>query len=196
MINSRFYLIVDHTDWLKRLLPLGVKLVQLRIKDKATDVVAQQIEKAKALCEQYGAQLIVNDYWRIAIDKRCDFVHLGQEDLEAADVELIKQSGLKLGISTHSQSELDYAMSFKPDYIALGPIYETKLKKMKYDPQGLDELTQWKQQIGDTPLVAIGGMTPERARLSLNAGADSVAVVTDILLNPSPELRTQEWLKI
>ena len=193
---SPFYLIVDHVDWLKRLLPLGVKLVQLRIKNQDLNFVSRQIKDAKALCEHYQVQLIVNDFWELAIEHQCDYIHLGQEDLGSADVERIKKNDIQIGISTHSVTELERALRFNPDYIALGPVYETKLKKMAFDPQGLDKVTQWKEQLNDLPLVAIGGMTPERAKLSLAAGADSVAVVTDILLNENPESRTKEWLEI
>lgn len=191
-----FYLIVDHVDWFKRLLPVGVKLIQLRVKDQPVDVIRQHIIEAKALCQQYDAQLVVNDYWQLAIELGCDYVHLGQEDLDVADIAAIKAKGIRLGISTHSQEELERALSFEPDYIALGPIYETILKAMKFGPQGIDKIPEWKKQLGDMPLVAIGGMNPERGELAYTAGADSVAVVTDVLLNDDPELRCQEWLSL
>ena len=134
---DRFYLIADAAHWLARLLPCGVKLVQLRVKDKSEDEIAREIVEAKRLCAEYGAQLIVNDYWQAAIDAGCDYVHLGQEDLAAADVYAIKRAGLKLGISTHTHAELEVALRAKPDYVALGPIYPTILKEMRFAPQGL-----------------------------------------------------------
>ncbi|SER40172.1 thiamine-phosphate diphosphorylase [Faunimonas pinastri] len=191
---DRFYLIVDSTEWLHRLLPQGVRLVQLRIKNKPEDVLRTEIAEARALCEDAGAQLIVNDYWQIAIEEGCDFVHLGQEDLDDADVEVIRQAGIRLGVSTHDDTELDRALSVQPDYIALGPVFPTILKKMAWAPQGIDRVREWKRRIGDVPLVAIGGLTPERAGQVLGAGADSAAVVTDILLNADPEARTREWV--
>lgn len=191
---NRFYPIFDNTDWLTRLLPLGIKLVQLRIKDKSDDETRAEIIKGKALCEQYGAQLIVNDYWQIAIDEKCDFIHLGQEDLDVADIKAIRAAGIKIGLSTHDNDELDRALSYKPEYLALGPVYPTILKKMKWTEQGLDKVTEWKKLVGDTPLVAIGGMNVERAQGAFDAGADIVSAVTDITLNDDPEARIKQWI--
>lgn len=195
MTLPRFYPIFDDLRWLERLLPLGVKLVQLRIKDTPTDVVRDTVIKAKALCRAQGAILVINDYWQIAIDAGCDWVHLGQEDLDDADIAAIRRADLKLGLSTHDRAELDRAMSLAPDYVALGPVYPTILKKMKWHQQGLERLTEWKAVIGDTPLVAIGGMSVERAAGAIEAGADCVAAVTDITLNDDPEERVRQWLE-
>lgn len=189
-----FYLIVDSVEWLRRLLPCGVKLVQLRVKDAPEARLAAEIAAAKRLCAEHGAQLIVNDYWRLAIELGCDFVHLGQEDLAGADLSAIGRAGLRLGISSHDEGELATALAAKPDYVALGPVFPTLLKKMPWAPQGLEKLGLWRQKIGDLPLVAIGGLTPERAADCLRAGADSAAVVTDITLNPDPEARTRQWI--
>ena len=180
--------------WLERLLPRGVKLVQLRVKDRAEPDLRREISTAKALCEAYGAQLIVNDYWHIALDLGCDFVHLGQGDLDDADTAAIRRAGVKLGLSTHDEAELERALALDPDYIALGPIYPTILKQMPWAPQGLERITAWKQKIGTIPLVAIGGLTVERAPGVIEAGADTLAVVTDISLNVDPERRTKQWL--
>ncbi|HEX3983776.1 MAG TPA: thiamine phosphate synthase [Acidisoma sp.] len=194
MTLDPFYLIVDDASWLGRLLPLGVKLVQLRIKEKREDVLRAQIGMARDLCAQVGAVLVVNDYWRIAIDEGCDFIHLGQEDLETADLAAIRRHGLRLGVSTHDEGELDRALAVAPDYVALGPVFPTILKKMPWAPQGVPRVTAWKRAVGAVPLVAIGGLTPGRGRAVLDAGADSAAVVTDVLLNADPEARAAEWL--
>ena len=77
--------------------------------------------------------------------------------------------------------------------MALGPVWPTLLKQMPWAPQGLEKVAEWKRRIGAVPLVAIGGLTPERARAALAAGADSAAVVTDVLLSPDPEARVREW---
>ena len=191
---DRFYPIFDNTDWLTRLLPFGIKLVQLRIKDKSDEETRAEIIKGKALCEQFGAQLIVNDYWQIAIDEKCDFIHLGQEDLDVADIKAIRAAGIKIGLSTHDNDELDRALSYEPEYLALGPVYPTILKKMKWTEQGLDKVTEWKKLVGDTPLVAIGGMSVERAQGAFDAGADIVSAVTDITLNDDPEARIKQWI--
>jgi thiamine-phosphate pyrophosphorylase len=191
-----FYPIVDSLDWLERLLPQGARLVQLRIKDAGEAELRATVAAAKQLCARAGAQLVVNDYWRLAIDLACDFVHLGQEDLLTADLAAIRRAGLKLGLSTHDEAELETALAASPDYVALGPIFPTLLKKMPWAPQGLERIGVWKRKIGDLPLVAIGGLTPERGVEALRAGADSVAVVTDITLNADPEGRAREWVAV
>lgn len=188
-----FYPVLPDLDWLERLVPLGVKTVQLRLKDASAEEIRRQVAASLTLCEAHDCQLIVNDYWRAAIDLGADYIHLGQEDLAAADLDAIMGAGLKLGISTHSHEELRIALEAGPDYVALGPVYETKLKKMKWAPQGLERVREWKSLIG-CPLVAIGGITVERAPDVLAAGADSLAVVTDIVTHADPERRVTEWL--
>ncbi|TJX00150.1 MAG: thiamine phosphate synthase [Mesorhizobium sp.] len=190
-----FYLIVDSAAWIERLAPLGVRLVQLRVKNLAEAALRAEIRKAKALCARYKCQLIINDFWRLAIEEDCDFIHLGQEDLQAADLTRIRAAGLRLGLSTHDHLELETALAARPDYIALGPVYPTILKQMKWAPQGLERLGEWKRQIAPTPLVAIGGLNPGRLEGVFGAGADSAAVVTDITLDADPEARTREWIE-
>lgn len=192
---DRFYPIFDDVAWLERMLPLGVKLVQLRIKDRDETTLRVQITRAKALCDAAGAVLVVNDYWQLAVELGCDWVHLGQEDLDDADITAIRAAGLKLGVSTHDIDELNRAMALAPDYVALGPVYPTILKKMKWHQQGLDRVTEWKKRVGDTPLVAIGGMSVARAPGAFEAGADIVAAVTDITLNDDPEARVRAWIE-
>lgn len=191
----RFYPVLPDLSWLERLVPLGVKTVQLRLKDAGPREINRQIEASIKLCAAHDCQLIVNDYWQEAIALGADYIHLGQEDLAGADLDAIKAAGMKLGISTHSHEELEIALDAKPDYVALGPVYETKLKKMKWAPQGLDRVTEWKSLIS-VPLVAIAGITVERAPDVLAAGADSLAVVTDIITHANPESRVREWLEV
>ena len=192
---DRFYPIVDSTEWLELMLPLGVRLVQLRIKSEDEDLLSEEIATAKDMCADHGAQLIVNDHWEVAIEEGCDFIHLGQEDLDDADLEAIRGAGLKLGVSTHDHAELERALAIDPDYIALGPVWPTILKQMRWQEQGLERVTEWKDMIGGIPLCAIGGLTPERALMAFDAGADIAAVVTDITMNGDPEGRTREWLE-
>ena len=194
MTLDKFYPIVDSADWVRRLVGAGAKLIQLRVKEASDGDVTAEIEGSMIACDAADAQLIVNDYWQAAIEAGCDFVHLGQGDLDTADVKAIRRAGIRLGISTHDHAELDRALSFDPDYVALGPIYETLLKEMPWDPQGLDRIGEWKKIVGDKPLVAIGGLTLERALLCLKAGADSAAVVTDIVRAANPEARAKEWI--
>jgi len=190
-----FYVIVDSAAWIARLLPCGVRLVQLRIKDQPDANVRAEIKEAKALCERHGAQLVVNDYWQLAIDTGCTFIHLGQGDLDTADLAAIRRAGARFGISTHDEAELFRALETEPDYIALGPIYPTILKAMAFPPQGLPRLKEWKTKIGRLPLVGIGGITLGRVAGVLEAGADSAAVVTDITRNADPEQRARDWVK-
>lgn len=190
-----FYLIVGDADWIERLVPLGVNLVQLRAKDKSEPILRAEIRRARDICAAHGCQLVVNDYWRLAIEEDCDFVHLGKEDLHDADIPAIRAAGLKLGLSTHDEVELETALAAQPDYVALGPIWPTVLKKMKWAPQGLERLRDWKTRVAPLPLVAIGGLNVDRLEDVFSHGADSAAVVTDITLNSDPEQHTREWIR-
>lgn len=196
MTLPRIYPIVDSAEWMKRLLPLGVRLIQLRIKEGSPTAIGQEIRHSKSLCTHWGAQLIVNDYWHLALEEGCDFVHLGQGDLDSADVAALRKAGMKIGISTHDQAELERALAYTPDYVALGPIYPTLLKVMPWSPQGLQRISEWKLRIGAIPLVAIGGLTPERLPGVFSHGADVAAVVTDIAKSPHPEARMRQWLAV
>jgi thiamine-phosphate pyrophosphorylase len=140
--------------------------------------------------------LIVNDYWQLAVAEGCDFVHLGQGDLDTADVPALRKADVRIGISTHSHEELERALALAPDYVALGPVYPTVLKVMPWAPQGLERITEWKRRVGDIPLVAIGGLTVERLPGVFGAGADIAAVVNDIVSNRDPEGRAREWLAV
>jgi len=196
MILPRVYPIVDSAAWVRRLAALGVRLVQLRIKERPPEQVAAEVRAAHAYCRAHGVQLIVNDYWQIALESGCDFVHLGQGDLAAADLPALRRAGVRVGISTHDEAELERALAASPDYVALGPVYPTLLKVMPWQPQGLPRLREWKRRIGVLPLVAIGGLTLERLPGVFAAGADVAAVVTDIVRATDPEGRTREWLAL
>ncbi len=192
---ARVYPIVDSAEWVGRLLPCGVRLIQLRIKDRP-EALRAQIRAARTQCARAGAQLVVNDYWQLALEEGCDFVHLGQSDLDTADIAALRRAGVRLGISTHDERELERALALEPDYIALGPIYPTLLKAMPFPPQGVARIGTWKGRIGARALVAIGGLTLERLPGVLAAGADSAAVVTDIVRNPDPEARMRAWVRV
>jgi thiamine-phosphate pyrophosphorylase len=190
----RVYPIVESAAWVARLAPIGVRLVQLRIKERTAAQLRTEIRAARALCAAAGMQLIVNDYWEAALAEGCDFVHLGQGDLAGADLAALRRAGVRLGVSTHDDAELERALAARPDYVALGPIYPTLLKVMPWQPQGLARLSEWKRRIGSLPLVAIGGLTLERLPGVFAAGADVAAVVTDIVRHASPEERARAWL--
>jgi len=190
----RVYPVVESASWVERLVSLGVRLVQLRIKDRSENELRSEIRDAKKFCEQADAQLIVNDYWQLAMAEQCDFVHLGQGDVQTADLPALRKAGVRVGISTHDHVELENALALEPEYVALGPIYPTMLKVMPWAPQGLERITEWKRRIGSIPLVAIGGLNVERLPGVFAAGADVAAVVSDIVRNPDPQARTLEWL--
>jgi thiamine-phosphate pyrophosphorylase len=191
---ARVYPIVDSAAWVKRFAPLGVRLVQLRIKEQPQEILRTEIRAARACCASTGMQLIINDHWQLALEAGCDFVHLGQGDLDSADVPALRRAGVRLGVSTHDEGELARALSLQPDYVALGPIYPTLLKVMPWPPQGLERITEWKRRVGTIPLVAIGGLTLERLPGVFAAGADVAAVVTDIVRHLNPEARARQWL--
>ena len=113
-------------------------------------MLRREIRAAKRICGRTGAQLIVNDYWQLALDESCDFVHLGQGDLDTADIQALRKAHVRIGISTHDHAELERALALHPDYIALGPIYPTVLKQMPWAPQGLERITEWKRRIGNS----------------------------------------------
>jgi thiamine-phosphate pyrophosphorylase len=195
MSLPRVYPIVADAAWVRRLLALGVRLVQLRVKQQPEAQTRAQVCAARDACRACGAQLIVNDHWQLALEEGCDFVHLGQGDLEGADVPALRRAGIKIGISTHADYELERALSVSADYVALGPIYPTLLKVMPWQPQGLERIGDWKRRIGALPLIAIGGLTLERLPAVFAAGADVAAVVTDIVCAAQPEERTRAWLR-
>jgi thiamine-phosphate pyrophosphorylase len=194
MSLPRVYPIVDSAAWVRRLTALGVRLIQLRIKDQPPAALLGEIRAAHSYCAAAGAQLIVNDHWRLALEAGCDFVHLGQGDLDDADLPALRRAGVRVGISTHDDQELQRALALEPDYVALGPIYPTLLKVMPWAPQGLSRIGEWKRRVGAVPLVAIGGLTLERLAGVLAAGADVAAVVTDIVRAANPDARMRQWL--
>ena len=156
----------------------------------------QTVIDALEVIKGTSAKLVVNDYWRAAIIGGAKHLHLGQEDLAVADVRAIRAAGLSLGISTHDDDELRNALRFEPDYVALGPIFPTTLKSMRFAPQGIAKITEWKKRIGKIPLVAIGGIKLEQASEIFAAGADSIAVVSDVTQNPDPDARVRAWLEV
>ena len=193
---DRFYPVVDSVAWVARLALLGVGTIQLRAKNLSDADALQTVKDALEVIKGTAARLVVNDYWRVAIAAGAKHLHLGQEDLAKADVAAIRDAGLTLGISTHDDAELETALRAKPDYVALGPIFPTTLKSMRFAPQGIPKITEWKKRVGDLPLVAIGGIKLEHAPEIFAAGADSIAVVSDVTQNADPDKRVRAWLKL
>jgi thiamine-phosphate pyrophosphorylase len=191
---DRFYPVVDSVAWVARLTALGVGTVQLRAKDLDDSQALQLVADALAVTAGTPTKLVVNDYWRAAVVAGAKHLHLGQEDLADADLKAIRDAGLTLGLSTHDDEELENALRAAPDYIALGPIFPTTLKSMRFAPQGIPKITEWKKRIGKIPLVAIGGIKLEQAAAIFAAGADSIAVVSDVTQNADPDARVRAWL--
>lgn len=190
-----FYPVVDSVAWVRRLAGLGVGTVQIRAKDLDPATALALVGDALKAVAGTPTRLVVNDYWQAAIDAGAEHLHLGQEDLAEADLAAIRRAGLTLGVSTHDEAELDAALAARPDYVALGPIYFTTLKAMRFAPQGGERIGVWKRRVGALPLVAIGGITLERAPGIVAAGADSIAVVSDVTQNPDPDARVRAWLE-
>jgi thiamine-phosphate pyrophosphorylase len=191
---DRFYPVVDSVAWVARLTKLGVGTIQLRAKNLNDADALAIVREGLAATRGTATKLVVNDYWRAAIEAQAKHLHLGQEDLADADLVAIRKAGLLLGISTHDDEELATALRAKPDYVALGPIFFTTLKSMRFAPQGIAKITEWKKRVGPIPLVAIGGIKFEHAADIFAAGADSIAVVSDVTQNADPDARVRQWL--
>ena len=174
------YPVVDDVSWIITVLSLGVKTVQLRIKNPEQADIEEQIIKAIELGRQYDAQVFINDYWQLAIKHKAFGIHLGQEDIEIADLQAISDAGICLGVSTHDDSELLKVKALNPSYLALGHIFPTPTKDMPSQPQGLVNLAKNQQLAGGTPTVAIGGIDLTVAEQVWQTGVDSIAVVRAI----------------
>jgi thiamine-phosphate diphosphorylase len=190
------YPVVDSVMWVERLLEAGVRTIQLRIKDKRDEEIEADIVAAIGLGHKFHARLFINDYWRLAIKHQAYGVHLGQEDLETTDLNAIREAGLRLGVSTHDDMEIDVALAVKPSYIALGHVFPTQTKQMPSAPQGLMQLTGHIERLSDYPTVAIGGISIERTPAVLATGVGSVAVVSAITQAPDWQLATAQLLEM
>lgn len=173
------YAVVDSAEWIFRLLDFGVRTLQLRVKRPDAPGLSDDIRRCVEACRAAGAQFFVNDHWRLAIEHGAYGVHLGQEDLETADLQAIRDAGLRLGLSTHSYWEVCRAWGLRPSYIACGPIHATASKDMPWIPQGEGNLAYWSQLL-DLPVVGIAGMDAPRVREAARCGAASAAVISAI----------------
>ena len=190
------YPVVDSVMWIERLLEAGVRTIQLRIKNKRDSEVEADIVAAIALGRRYNARLFINDYWQLAVKHRAWGVHLGQEDLDTADLSAIRAAGLRLGVSTHDDMEIDIALAARPSCIALGHVFPTQTKQMPSAPQGLTQLARHIERLADYPTVAIGGISLERVPEVLATGVGSVAVVSAITQAPDWRAATAQLLKM
>ncbi|MCD3647825.1 thiamine phosphate synthase [Escherichia coli] len=190
------YPVVDSVQWIERLLDAGVRTLQLRIKDRRDEEVEADVVAAIALGRRYNARLFINDYWRLAIKHQAYGVHLGQEDLQATDLNAIRAAGLRLGVSTHDDMEIDVALAARPSYIALGHVFPTQTKQMPSAPQGLEQLPRHVERLADYPTVAIGGVSLARAPAVIATGVGSIAVVSAITQAADWRLATAQLLEI
>lgn len=197
-----FYPVVPTADWVVRLLGWGVRTVQLRTKaaDHTAEHIALQVKAAvEAGRAVPGAQVFINDHWQLALAAGAYGVHLGQEDLDIADIDALRAAGVRLGLSTHAPAELARAHAVAPSYLAIGPIYPTTLKVMPYEPVGLERLKVWSPQAAPYPVVAIGGISLERlpgVLACLSGKHDGVAVVSAVTLAPNPQQAALEGLRL
>ena len=185
-----FYPVVPTADWVKRLLGWGVRTIQLRIKSAdhiPADIAVQVMAAVEAGKAVPGAQVFINDHWQLALAADAYGVHLGQEDLDTADIKALREAGLRLGLSTHTRAELARAREVQPSYLAIGPIYPTTLKVMPYEPVGLARLAHWIKSAAPYPVVAIGGISLDRMPGVLACGVDGVAVVSAVTLAANPQ---------
>ncbi|MCI1900744.1 MAG: thiamine phosphate synthase [Enterobacter sp.] len=190
------YPVVDSVEWIARLLNAGVKTLQLRIKDKTDAEVEGEVLTAIELGRRFDARLFINDYWQLAIKHQAYGVHLGQEDLETTDFNAIRHAGLRLGVSTHDDMEIDIALAARPSYIALGHVFPTQTKQMPSSPQGLEQLARHIERLADYPTVAIGGISLDRAPAVLKTGVGSIAVVSAITQAADWQAATAQLLKL
>lgn len=190
------YPVVDSVEWIERLLKAGVKTLQLRIKDKRDEEVESDVIAAIELGRRFDARLFINDYWQLAIKHQAYGVHLGQEDLETTDLSAIREAGLRLGVSTHDDMEIDVALAARPSYIALGHVFPTQTKQMPSAPQGLAQLARHIARLGDYPTVAIGGISLARAPAVLETGVGSIAVVSAITQAADWRAATEQLLQL
>jgi len=190
------YPVVDSVEWIERLLKAGVKTLQLRIKDKRDEEVESDVIAAIELGRRFDARLFINDYWQLAIKHQAYGVHLGQEDLETTDLSAIREAGLRLGVSTHDDMEIDVALAARPSYIALGHVFPTQTKQMPSAPQGLAQLARHIARLGDYPTVAIGGISLARAPAVLETGVGSIAVVSAITQAADWQAATEQLLQL
>lgn len=194
--RSGLYPVVDSVQWIERLLDAGVRTLQLRIKDRRDEEVEADVVAAIALGRRYNARLFINAYWRLAIKHQAYGVHLGQEDLQATDLNAIRAAGLRLGVSTYDDMEIDVALAARPSYIALGHVFPTQTKQMPSAPQGLEQLARHVERLADYPTVAIGGISLARAPAVIATGVGSIAVVSAITQAADWRLATAQLLEI
>lgn len=160
--------------------------MQLRIKDLQGHALKDEIKAAIASAHEFNIDLYINDHWQLAIELGAFGVHLGQEDLDKANLHAIYNANLALGISTHDKNELARITNLKASYVAFGPIFKTQSKVLDFSPQGIERLAYWRKLV-QCPLVAIGGINLSNIADVYNTGVDGVAVISLVTTAAHPE---------
>ncbi len=187
-----FYPIIDRASWIPKLAGSGVKTLQLRIKDLSDNDLAREIEEGINVARQHHINLYINDHWQLAVEFNAYGVHLGQEDLGSADMTLLHEAGLRVGISTHSLYEAAIGHRYNPSYLAFGPIFPTTCKSMAFGPQGFERLKDW-LSLWPYPIVPIGGLKLHHSCELQQIGLNNAAVISDITNDKNPEARAKAW---
>lgn len=181
------YAVLPDAAWVARMAAAGVPTLQLRFKSDDPLAIAREVRAAVQAVQGTDALLFINDHWQAAMDAGAYGVHLGQEDMDLADLQKIRAAGLRLGLSSHGYAEMLRADSFSPSYIALGAVFPTTLKRMVTAPQGTGRLHAYATLMRDYPLVAIGGIDHSKLPEVLASGVGSVAVVRALVTAEQPE---------
>jgi len=178
------YPVVDRAYKLRSLYEVGITTAQLRTKEAFSGkALEDEVIEAIKISEEFNARFFLNDFWELGIKHKAYGIHLGQEDIQEADVEAILDAGIRLGISTHTPKEIEFALGFEPSYLAIGPIYEPISKKLTYDPVGIEDLKRWAKNV-EYPIVAIGGITIENIlHVAETKAASGIAMISDVLEN-------------
>lgn len=171
------YVVAPDANWIKKLAPTAVDTLQLRFKSNDPHLIEQEVIAAIEYAKNESSRLFINDHWKLAIKHHAYGVHLGQEDLENADIQAIQKAGLRLGISSHGYVEMLRALSYQPSYIAMGAIFPTTLKAMETVPQGLGRLKKYSALLNEYSTVGIGGINENSIKDILATGVGSAAVV-------------------
>ena len=189
------YAVLPTAQWVARMAQASVPTLQLRFKSDKPAEVASEVRAAVKAVAGTGALLFINDHWQHAIDAGAYGVHLGQEDLDSADLSAIRKAGLRLGLSTHGYAEMMRADALSPSYIAMGAVFPTTLKNMPTAPQGLGRLGAYAKLMQAHSLVAIGGIDDTRFADVLRTGVGSIAVVRALVTAADPEATARDLMR-
>ena len=201
LVLPRLYVILDaalltnpETECARQLVDAGVRLLQYRNKTASSNDLLQSSKRLSADLIPRGVTFIVNDRADVAALAGASGVHVGQEDLGVEEARAVVGRGKLVGVSTHNRAQFEQAAATSVDYIAVGPIFSTSTKANP-DPVVGTEFIRQVRPLTDKPIVAIGGITLERAAEVVRAGADSVAVISDLLRAPDPGARARQFVE-